>query len=401
MDKITLGIIGEFQNGKSTFVNCLLGTDIAKVGGFGKSVTSISTTYTYGSDNMAFCYHNDDIIATYDIRSFKDSVIPKDTNKIVVKVKSQILKAYNIIDTPGFNANDNDDMMAMNSMLYIDVALFLTINKGISKSEIAIARYLKKLCIPYFLIMNCMDVNQDMWNPNSEYNKSVARSIVADLQINHCKPVSIFGGSIVTINILWYWHSIISHELSDLEKKQRRRIDSFFEFVEERNISKNELRKLSGFENVRMALFSASFRSQIVLLSKLSKVMKEHIRIMRINYKILDARYNNLLCKYHDAYRKKIMDTEKSVCEIDNEIIVENKKVEEITNRKCFDFSSGVTIGRLVSGFAHFIIDDINKSSINSRLCNLIMREELLHKEIEIDKDLLRYINKLSSIKND
>ena len=95
------------------------------------------------------------------------------------------------------------------------------------------------------------------------------------------------------------------------------------------------------------------------------------------------------------------MDTEKSVCEIDNEIIVENKKVEEITNRKCFDFSSGVTIGRLVSGFAHFIIDDINKSSINSRLCNLIMREELLHKEIEIYKDLLRYINKLSSIKND
>ena len=111
MDKITLGIIGEFQNGKSTFVNCLLGTDIAKVGGFGKSVTSISTIYTYGSDNMAFCYHNDDIIAKYDIRPFKDSVIPKDTNKIVVKVKTKILKVYNIIDTPGFNAKDNWDVM--------------------------------------------------------------------------------------------------------------------------------------------------------------------------------------------------------------------------------------------------------------------------------------------------
>ena len=401
MDKITLGIIGEFQNGKSTFVNCLLGTDIAKVGGFGKSVTFISTIYTYGSDNIALCYHNDDIIATYDIKSYKNSVIPKGTTKIVVKVKSKILKEYNIVDTPGFNANDDDDIMASNSLNNIDVALFLIINKGISKSELEIAKLLRRLCVPFLLIMNCMDVNQDMWNPNSEYNIDVERSIIGDLQLHHCKPVSILGERIVAVNILWYWHSIISHAMTDLEKKQRKRIYGFFEYVEERNVSINELRRLSGFENVRLALLSASFRSQIVLLSRLSRVMREHDRIMSINYRTYVAQYDNLLCKYHNTYRNKIVDTEEAVYEIENEIIVENKKVEEITNRTCLDFSYETKIGRFLSGLAHFIIDDLKKSSINSRLCNLIMRKELLQKEIEVDKDILRYINKLISIIND
>ena len=246
-----------------------------------------------------------------------------------------------------------------------------------------------------------MDVNQDMWNPNSEYNMDVARSIIGDLQLYHCKPMSILGESIVAINILWYWHSIISQKLSDLEKKQRKRIDSFFEYVEEEDISINELRKLSGFDNVRMALLSASFRGQLILLSRLSKVMREYVRITQIEFTTLDTRYGNLFCKYQNTYRKNIIDTENAVYEIENEIIVENKKVEEITNRKCLDFSYETKIGRFLSGLAHFIIDDLKKSSINSRLCNLIMRKELLQKEIEVDKDILRYINKLISIIND
>ena len=77
---------------------------------------------------------------------------------------------------------------------------------------------------------------------------------------------------------------------------------------------------------------------------------------------------------------------------------MDNKKVEEITNRKCLDFSYETKIGRFLSGLAHFIIDDLKKSSINSRLCNLITRKELLQKEIEVDKDILRYINKFTTV---
>ena len=95
-------------------------------------------------------------------------------------------------------------------------------------------------------------------------------------------------------NILWYSHSIISHAMTDLEKKQRKRIYGFFEYVEERNVSINELRRLSGFENVRLALLSASFRSQLILLSRLSKVMREYVRITQTEFTTLDTRYGNL-----------------------------------------------------------------------------------------------------------
>ena len=49
VNKINVGILGEFQNGKSTFVNCLLDDMVAKTGGYGLSVTSTSTMYEYGS----------------------------------------------------------------------------------------------------------------------------------------------------------------------------------------------------------------------------------------------------------------------------------------------------------------------------------------------------------------
>jgi len=47
--KFTVGVFGEFQYGKSTFINCLLNRNIAKTGGAGVRVTSYNTLYTYSS----------------------------------------------------------------------------------------------------------------------------------------------------------------------------------------------------------------------------------------------------------------------------------------------------------------------------------------------------------------
>ena len=46
-----VGIIGCFQNGKSTLINCLLGAKIAPTGGDGWSVTSANTIYCYSQQN--------------------------------------------------------------------------------------------------------------------------------------------------------------------------------------------------------------------------------------------------------------------------------------------------------------------------------------------------------------
>ena len=111
-DKINIGVVGEFQNGKSTFVNCLLDDLVARTGGYGLSVTSTNTVYEYGNVQNVSYLSNSEILGNCRLVDFLNGDFgPLGVEKVVVSLWKPVLNKINIIDTPGFNANEVDTAM--------------------------------------------------------------------------------------------------------------------------------------------------------------------------------------------------------------------------------------------------------------------------------------------------
>lgn len=221
INKINLGILGGFQNGKSTFVNCLLDDMVAKTGGYGLSVTSMNTMYEYGSVQNVSYLSKGSIIANSRLVDFlaTDSYPPK-TDKVMISLWKPILDNINIIDTPGFNANEDDTSMATNSLLDIDIAVLIIENKGISKTELNILSLLKNHHIPFYVIMNCRDHMGDSWRPRSTFNDNIAKKNIEKIHEQGLKPVPIHNMEIWQTNLIWFWFAS-EQFLSESEDKQK------------------------------------------------------------------------------------------------------------------------------------------------------------------------------------
>lgn len=255
-DKLTIGILGTFQNGKSTLVNCLLGKKIAQTGGYGINVTSINTKYIYDKSPGISLYNHEDIIGQYSLDSFENSdEYPTSVTDVTIAIPSRILKSINILDTLGFNANDHDNIMALNALEHLDAAILLIKNKGLDETERTICQELNSKGKPFFLVMNCMDECDDLWNPNAEQNHKIANDILSDLKLHGISPCSFGGEQIWITNLLWYWFSICNTYYSDVEQKQVKRIGNFFDlFFDSPKPSKNHLKGKSCFVRLNKAL---------------------------------------------------------------------------------------------------------------------------------------------------
>lgn len=158
---LEVAVIGDFQIGKSTFVNCLVGRNDAEVGR-GKSTTHENKTYLIGN-------------------------------------------GVSVIDTPGFNASgnmgSNDEAEAREAIQRSFVVIVYQdkpmgdLCRRLIKEEV-IAR--GKKCV---LVYNCK--NEDRWAPSE--NEDICRSIEADVfnygYLDSCVKL---GASVVfPINAQW------------------------------------------------------------------------------------------------------------------------------------------------------------------------------------------------------
>lgn len=127
MKPLRIGIIGEFQSGKSLLVNCLLQRPIATVGS-GVATTHAVVNYRYSNrDNEYFTYRK------YNGKTYSRSVeelCDHDTEEAIdfinVFLKHNFLKAYELIDIPGFGSNTTDNNSAQKALRNIDFALLIS-----------------------------------------------------------------------------------------------------------------------------------------------------------------------------------------------------------------------------------------------------------------------------------
>ena len=214
-----VGIIGCFQNGKSTLINCLLGTKIAPTGGDGLSVTSANTIYCYSQQNTVLSVDGKKN-NNFTLNDLTNGTI-KNVNEIRIGCSSPILKHVTLIDTPGFNANTEDTQTALGAIEKIDFAIVVINNKGLSEVEINIFNELQLRNIPYFLIANCfMQQAESTWNPNSKFNQNLIKNIVAQLDNYNFTPMLLYGKKVTVLNSLWYWFAKTNFQFES-EHKQK------------------------------------------------------------------------------------------------------------------------------------------------------------------------------------
>jgi vacuolar-type H+-ATPase subunit F/Vma7 len=218
-NKLNVGIIGGFQNGKSTFVNCLLDGLVARTGGEGVSVTSVNTKYVYGDVQSVSYLSSGKEQKKVALSEFLETkTFPNGIDGIIVSLWKPILRIINVIDTPGFNAKEKDTAVAIKSLNGIDVAIIIVNNKGLDSIEKSIMKLMMQRHIPFFVLMNCTDQGGLRWLPKSEFNQNMLKEIGADIKTEHLMPIPINNFSVWVCNLRWFWYAIEHYRQETKEK---------------------------------------------------------------------------------------------------------------------------------------------------------------------------------------
>ena len=206
---------------------------VARTGGEGLSVTSVNVKYVYDEIRSVEYLSNGYLAAMPSFDEFLSTEkFPSGINEIRVKLWRPLLQYINIIDTPGFNANESDTEMALKSLDGLDAAVLVINNKSLSKTENEIMWHLTSRQIPFFVIMNCLDNGGDTWNPNSKFNEDKEKVVSDAIKGRGFSPQNIVDGRIVVrANFQWFWYASGLY-MQDAEEKRAILKDDIDYYVE-------------------------------------------------------------------------------------------------------------------------------------------------------------------------
>jgi cellulose synthase operon protein C len=162
---LRLAIVGEFNAGKSTFINALLGADIAPTG-------ILPTTGTlhhlrYGKDRIAKIVHRENASGKLTEQlvpseKLRETLLELDTSHVKrVEILEPLawLTQVELLDTPGFNAPDPNHAIAAREALHeADAILWLLdASQAFKDTERAILEEVKQAGIPIQVFVNKRD----------------------------------------------------------------------------------------------------------------------------------------------------------------------------------------------------------------------------------------------------
>lgn len=175
-EPLNLAVMGEFNAGKSSFINKLLGFDILPTGIVPKTATIIKVKYS--TEPKIEIHYNIDgktiVEKTNDITKIKIYQNAKNINKediakkiesideIIVYTNNILLKNFTFIDTPGFNHDEKMNNTTRSIYKDIDIVIWLiTKNQASKKTEVEELLKLKENVDNIMLIVNKSDINSE------------------------------------------------------------------------------------------------------------------------------------------------------------------------------------------------------------------------------------------------
>lgn len=160
---VRLAIVGEFNAGKSTFINALIGAAVAPTGVL--PTTATLHHLRWAPDRFAKILFakgtgpSERIVSLSDLRSALASCDPASVRRVEIGVPIASLVRVEILDTPGFNSNDlGHAEVARVALEEADVAIWLVdATQAIKQSERAVLEEAKRTGLPIQILVNKVD----------------------------------------------------------------------------------------------------------------------------------------------------------------------------------------------------------------------------------------------------
>ena len=256
-----VSVVGCFQNGKSTFINCLLDKFVARPGN-GLATTKISTRYRWGESLSVRIRSESGDLLPISLEEFLKGnefygISQTSAFQVEINLARQILNGICLIDTPGFNANVEDTKNATRSLEEADYAIVvLTNERSLSQPELAMFELIVKTRIGYAVIMNCRDSNSTKrWFPNHKKNLEIIKENEATLTTYGYQPDLIDNQNLIyPCNLLWYWFAVNEyHKLTDESSSNEEIVENIEYLFDKKGIalSKDNLVRESNFLQVK------------------------------------------------------------------------------------------------------------------------------------------------------
>lgn len=273
MRPIRFGLIGEYQSGKSLFINCLLQRPVATVGG-GIATTHTVVNYQYGEQECVKFQTTERECSSLPINEFYR--LDTATNILVVDVflRNDFLKHFTLTDMPGFGANEMDNDVARKVLPNIDFAILIASSDksfGNDTDSFRSLRALKDYHISYFFVLNC--TKTDRWRCDDEGNLAIANQ---DLSMMSFYPPEIYplqDNGLNIVNLMWYWYSRCKSN-DELINRRANQL-ALTAYGIEPSI-KEQLREVSNF-NLIKKLFDMEHREYL----ELKRSIKEEIDALK------------------------------------------------------------------------------------------------------------------------
>lgn len=184
-EKFYLVVLGLFKRGKSSFINSLLGKEVAPTAVV--PLTSVITLIEYGEKDYAKILFHDKTESIIDINRIDEYIAEeknphnkKNVELVTLFINSDILKTISIIDTPGVGSTLEHNTKTTYAFIEkIDAAVFI-FSADIPITEIE-AEFLKKLflSVPKIIfVLNKKDIiSENDLDSILNFNRNVLKSI--------------------------------------------------------------------------------------------------------------------------------------------------------------------------------------------------------------------------------
>jgi hypothetical protein len=201
-----VALVGRFQQGKSTFVNCMLDDRVARTGD-GLRTTGFLTTYTFEEVEEVVVHRPSGDDREWDLSRFVDRRCDfGNATGATVGLWKPLLRHVDFIDTPGFDADADDDATALVGIEQASLTVVLLANRALGSAERTVLRCAQSTGKPYIVVVNCIHHDQrGQWAPESNQNMQIFNEIRAELARLGCKPETNNGDPIWPCNLIWFW----------------------------------------------------------------------------------------------------------------------------------------------------------------------------------------------------
>ena len=285
--KPKIGLVGCFQNGKSTLINSLLKSRVAFTGE-GNSKTKQVVCFVYGDTPRFTIVENGGKRTDVSQDDMQRAVIStdNDVSYCEIALPVPILKDIDIVDTPGFDADERDTKRTTDYLKNLHY-IFYVYGRDLGSlhdAEREVLKIIQDENIPFSFLYNCFDKTD--WDPESEKVRKNIRNLESVFESQGVHIYSVRESDrILPVNLAWYWQSLISGG----------QVNSDYSIFEETDAERRLVRSIRNYFGIREEPFPSwekmAYMSNIDLVMNYITAIREFIRPLPVP---------KLNCKWND-----------------------------------------------------------------------------------------------------